>query len=95
MPTPLVFGIHGYTSSAEEHQLVTNLDQVAEDRGVLVVYPQALNNDWFPGHVPANNLDYLLKVYDETVAVRECQQRNRWPFRPFARSGDEYDSRRG
>lgn len=74
VPTPLVFGIHGYTSSAEEHQLVTNLDQVAEDRGVLVVYPQAINNDWFPGHVPANNLDYLMKVYDETVAVRNVNK---------------------
>ncbi len=71
---PLVFGLHGFTVSSSTHQRLTGMDEVAEEKGVLVVYPQAVDNNWFPGHVPGNNIDYLLGVYDATVAKRNVNK---------------------
>ena len=74
VPMPLVFGLHGYTVDAGTHQLVTGLNPIAERRGVLVAYPQALNNNWFPGHVPGNNIDYLVKVYEAAIEHRNVNK---------------------
>lgn len=74
VPMPLVFGLHGFTVDAGTHLLVTQMNRVAEAKGVLAVYPQAVNNDWFPGHVPGNNIDYLLEVYEATVANRNVNK---------------------
>ena len=52
VPMPLVFGLHGFTVNVDTHQLITNMNSVAEDKGVLVAYPQAIENNWFPGVFP-------------------------------------------
>ena len=74
VPMPLVFGLHGFTVDAGTHLLITQMNRVAEAKGVLAAYPQAVNNDWFPGHVPGSNIDYLLEVYEATVANRNVNK---------------------
>ena len=74
VPMPLVFGLHGFSVDAVTHRLITNMNSVAEDKGVLVAYPQALDNNWFPGGVPGNNIDYLVDVYGMTIENRNVNK---------------------
>ena len=43
---PLVFNLHGLGSNAFEQQLYSAFDLVADTAGVIVVYPNAVNNQW-------------------------------------------------
>ena len=84
VPMPLVFGIHGYTVDATTHEQITEMNAVAESRGVLAAYPQATGNNWLPGfeagdaeriqQTSDNNLDYLVAVYEQILDKRNVNQ---------------------
>ena len=74
VPMPLILSLHGFTSDAATQQLVTGMNSVAERKGVLVAYPQAIGNDWWPGNVPGSNIDYLVSVYEETLETRNVNE---------------------
>lgn len=44
-PTPLVFSLHGFASSASDQQNISDFNRIADETGALVVYPQG---DGFP-----------------------------------------------
>ena len=43
---PLLFVLHGYSGSASGIMDYTNLNQVAEESGFAVCYPQGVSDDW-------------------------------------------------
>lgn len=54
-PAPVLFVFHGTPQTVEGVQAMSDMDQVAGDRGWIVVYPKALYNRWasIPGFFPA------------------------------------------
>ena len=45
-PTPLVVLLHGRPSNATFMAAITRMNEVADEKGFIVVYPEGLNNEW-------------------------------------------------
>ncbi len=45
-PTPLVVLLHGRPSNATAMAAITRMNEVADEKGFIVVYPEGLNNEW-------------------------------------------------
>lgn len=45
-PAPLVVDLHGFTSDASQQRAISNWDVLAEADGIVVVWPNGLNNSW-------------------------------------------------
>jgi polyhydroxybutyrate depolymerase len=43
---PLVFNFHGLTSNAQQQELYTEFNNVADTAGVVVCHPNGINNSW-------------------------------------------------
>ncbi len=43
---PMIFNLHGYGSNAIEQQLYTGFDFVADTAGIIMVYPDGVNQSW-------------------------------------------------
>jgi len=48
-PRPAVFLLHGGGSSAAEMRRYTGFDNLAEEAGIVAVYPQGIDKDWNAG----------------------------------------------
>ncbi|MFL0351980.1 alpha/beta hydrolase family esterase [Xanthomarina sp. GH4-25] len=46
---PLLLNFHGSGMTALEHMMYTKTNQIAEEKGFIVVYPQGINNEWNVG----------------------------------------------
>lgn len=46
---PLLLNFHGYTSSAAEQQIFSNMNPTADSYGLIVAYPQGLDSSWNAG----------------------------------------------
>lgn len=46
---PLLLNFHGSGMTAIEHMLYTKTNELAENKGFIVVYPQGITNDWNVG----------------------------------------------
>ena len=46
---PLVLNWHGYTSNAQQQELFSNFDAVADEEGFIVVYPNSPDASWNAG----------------------------------------------
>lgn len=69
---PLVFVMHGFTQSAEAIMNVTGFNDLAEDQGFIVAYPNGVNNGWntnspFPGGSTADDVGYIGALRDFLV----------------------------
>lgn len=54
-PTSLVINMHGYTSSAFQQEVYTQMNSVADTAGFILVYPDGINASWNSGFtVPYN-----------------------------------------
>jgi len=72
-PTPLVFVMHGFTQSASAIMNVTGFNDLAEQEGFLVAYPNGVNNGWntnspFPGGSTADDVGYIGALLDSLQA---------------------------
>ncbi len=68
-PTPLVFVMHGFTQSASAIMNVTGFNDLAEQEGFLVAYPNGVNNGWntnspLPGGSTADDVGYIGALLD-------------------------------
>lgn len=71
-PAPLVFVMHGFTQSASAIMSVTGFNDLAEQEGFLVAYPNGVNNGWntnspFPGGSSADDVGYIGALRDTLV----------------------------
>lgn len=59
-PTPLVLAFHFYGGNARMMEWLTHFNQVADENGFIVVYPEGYKNSWADGSglFPAD-LDYI------------------------------------
>ena len=48
-PVPLILDLHGYGSNSIEQRLLSNFDEIADDDGAIVLYPDALDDSWNAG----------------------------------------------
>jgi len=55
---PVVIALHGALDTTDEMATYTQLDQVAEEKGFLLVYLQGRQLNW-PPYIPADNPDLL------------------------------------
>jgi len=47
-PVPLVVALHGCTQTADQFRLLTRWDALAEAKGFIVVFPDAVRGVWAP-----------------------------------------------
>ena len=76
-PRPLLIALHGYTSDASFLESTTNLDKGAAKNGVIVAYPQGLDDSWNAGTCcgtsSANNVDdvdFIATVIHDVAAYQ-------------------------
>ena len=66
-PRPAVFLLHGGGSTAAEMRRYTGFDDLAEQAGIVAVYPQGTDRDW---NAAAGTEDrFLLRLADELAAM--------------------------
>lgn len=71
-PVPLVFVMHGFTQSAQAIMNATGFNDLAEQEGFIVAYPNGVNNGWntnspFPGGSAADDVGYIGALRDTLV----------------------------
>jgi len=54
-PAPLIFNFHGFTMTAEGQVNFSGMNSLADEEGILVVYPQGLDNSWNAGACCGNS----------------------------------------
>lgn len=72
-PVPLVFVMHGFTQSAQAIMNATGFNDLAEQEGFIVAYPNGVNNGWntnspFPGGSTADDVGYIGALRDTLIA---------------------------
>jgi polyhydroxybutyrate depolymerase len=70
---PLVFVLHGFTQSASAIMSATGFNDLAEQDGFIVAYPNGVNNGWntnspFPGGSTADDVGYIGALRDSLIA---------------------------
>lgn len=70
---PLVFVMHGFTQSASAIMNATGFNELAEQEGFIVAYPNGVNNGWntnspFPGGSTADDVGYIGALRDTLIA---------------------------
>lgn len=68
-PMPLVFNLHGLTSDPGQQQLLTQMNEVAEENGFIVCYPKGKNRAWnvnfpFPSS-KADDVQFIADLIDQ------------------------------
>ncbi|MBL8001655.1 MAG: prolyl oligopeptidase family serine peptidase [Flavobacteriales bacterium] len=71
-PVPLVFVMHGFTQSASAIMNATGFNDLAEQDGFIVAYPNGVNNGWntnspFPGGSTADDVGYIGALRDTLI----------------------------
>jgi polyhydroxybutyrate depolymerase len=69
---PLVFVMHGFTQSASAIMSATGFNDLAEQEGFIVAYPNGVNNGWntnspFPGGSTADDVGYIGALRDTLI----------------------------
>jgi polyhydroxybutyrate depolymerase len=72
MLIPLVVAIHGYTVDSTEMEASSHFDDLAQQDGFIVVYPQGLNNSWNAGsccgHNSNDDVGFIRALLDRLVS---------------------------
>lgn len=77
-PTPLVVSFHGLTGTAAQQQGLSRMNELADEAGFVVVYPQGVSNSWNAGTccgtATSSNVDDVGFVDDllDAVAAELC-----------------------
>lgn len=77
-PAPLIVALHGRYSSAKAMHVMTGLATVADARGAVLVYPQALGGFWNDGghevlprsEAPADDVGFIEAMIEELSRAR-------------------------
>src|SRR5688572_4824024 len=70
---PLVFNMHGLGSNSFEQQLYSEFDAIANMEGFIVVYPDAVNNNWdLFGDTDLNFIANLADTIRSRYSTNEC-----------------------
>ena len=70
---PLVFNLHGLGSNAVQQQLYSQFDAVANEEDLIVVYADAINNNWdLFGNTDVNFLSHLVDTLKQRYSINDC-----------------------
>jgi polyhydroxybutyrate depolymerase len=70
-PWPLVFNLHGYTSNAQQQELYSQMNAVADTGRFLLCYPNGVNASWnvgLPGGSSADDVGFINALLDTLSA---------------------------
>lgn len=72
-PIPLVFNLHGLTSDPGQQQLLTQMNEVAEENGFIVCYPKGKGRSWnvnfpFP-HSKEDDVQFISELIDHLKSL--------------------------
>ncbi|MCC6725469.1 MAG: T9SS type A sorting domain-containing protein [Saprospiraceae bacterium] len=65
---PLVFNLHGFTSNAQQQELYSGMNAVADTAGFIVCYPDGIGNAWnigVPGGSTADDMGFIAALIDK------------------------------
>ncbi|MDD9946061.1 MAG: prolyl oligopeptidase family serine peptidase [Myxococcales bacterium] len=93
-PVPLVLNFHGATSNAEQQRtLFSKMDETADEKGFIVVYPQGIGRSWNAGACcgdaaseDVDDVGFALAIV-EFMAERACIDRARVYATGFSNGG--------
>jgi polyhydroxybutyrate depolymerase len=75
IPYPIIFNLHGLGSSALEQQLYTGFDLVADTAGIIMVYPNGVDNQWnVIGSSGANDVGFISALIDTMASAYNIDQ---------------------
>lgn len=72
--TPVLVVLHGKDQSVSDIQYMTGFDDLADEEGFLVLYPEAYDGNWNDGRAVAGIAAYDLDI-DDVGFVRACLER--------------------
>ena len=72
-PVPLLFVLHGFTQSSFAIMSATGFNDLAEEEGFIVAYPNGVNDGWntnspFPGGSTADDVGYIGALRDTLIS---------------------------
>lgn len=65
---PLVFNLHGFTSNAQQQELYSGMNAVADTAGFIICYPDGIGNAWnvgVPGGSTADDVGFIAALIDK------------------------------
>ncbi len=65
---PLVFNLHGFTSNAQQQELYSGMNAVADTAGFIVCYPDGIGNAWnigVAGGSTADDIGFIAALIDK------------------------------
>ncbi len=80
-PTPLVLVFHGSGGSGKSIANVTHFDDLAEQKGFIVVYPDGIDHRWnqvkhySSSQVDVNNASFILALIEHLQQIRNIDRR--------------------
>src|SRR5688572_24937459 len=70
---PLVLNFHGLGSRAIEQLLYTQFNDVADEIGFIVAYPEAINNSWdIFGNIDVTFVSNLIDTLRDRYSINSC-----------------------
>ena len=73
--TPMIIDLHGNTVTMENHRTLSEFDEIAEENGVIAVWPQGFDNSWNAGYccstagqLGLNDTGLILKIIDTVIS---------------------------
>ncbi len=80
-PMPLVLAFHGSRGSGRSLASVTRFNQLAEQKGFIVVYPDGIDHRWnqvkhySSSQVDVNNVSFIVTLIDHLQQIRNIDSR--------------------
>ena len=72
---PMIIDLHGNTLTMENQRDLSEFDEIAEENGVIAVWPQGFDNSWNAGYccssageLQLNDTGLILEIVDKVVA---------------------------
>ena len=79
---PLIIDLHGHTVTMEEQRSLSEFDEIAEENGAIVVWPQGHENSWNAGYccgtaseLQMDDTSLILKILDNVVANHSVDEK--------------------
>ncbi len=70
-PCPLIINMHGFGSNALDQQSYSEMDDIALDQNIVVVYPEGINNAWNVGAnwdaTSADDIGFISSLIDSVA----------------------------
>ena len=78
---PLILDLHGNTLTMQDQRALSEFDEIAEENGVITVWPQGYDNSWNSGYccstagqLELNDTGLIMDIVDKVVANHSIEE---------------------